>query len=243
MIRIAICDDEKNIRAYLVNLVEKKAAKNNIGVEIAEYASAEEYISDDAPNDIFFLDIELSDQKTAKDGMELAKMIRKEKSGIQPIIIFVTGYDQYVYDAFDVGAFHYLLKPIAEDKFEEVFVNAVNKVMEEKKQTKRVVMIPYNNGNKTIPISEIYYAESQNHKIILHTENGNIEYYAKMEDLENELREEFFRIHRGYLINLSYVDEYNKTEVLLLNGEKLLISKYKLNDFVRAYMDYVAGEI
>ena len=48
------------------------------------------------------------------DGMEMAKRIRGMEDIKQPIIIFVTGYEKYVYDAFDVGAFQYLLKPIDE---------------------------------------------------------------------------------------------------------------------------------
>ena len=239
MIRIAICDDEQNIRNYLITLLKKPDMEFDI--DIAEYASAEGYISDDKEYDILFLDIELNGKDNKKNGMELARVIRKGNKK-QPVIIFVTGYEKYVYDAFDVSAFHYLIKPISEDKFTEVYKKAVSKVLSQRNHRRQMIIVPYHNGSKSITIKEVYYAESQNHKIILHTYSGTIEYYAKMEDLENKLKNSFFRIHRGYLINLEHVEEYNKSEVTLSNGESLLISKYKYTEFVKAYLRFIKNE-
>lgn len=239
MIRVAICEDEKNIRDYLAFLVKSQSDRFEISVELMEYSSAEDYISDKKEYDVLFLDIELEGNI---DGMELAKRIRGYSYGEEsPVIIFVTGYEKYVYEAFDVSAFHFLVKPISEDKFSEVYERAIKKLLKEKNK-KQSIMIPHNNGKKIIPISEIYYAESQDHKVIVHTYNGDLEYYGKMQDLENELSEVFFRIHRSCLINLLYVEEYSKNEVVITNGDILLISKYKYPDFVKAYLRFVRDE-
>ena len=64
------------------------------------------------------MDIELAHDRP--DGMALAKKLRERASGTQPVIIFVTGYERYVFDAFDAGAFHYLLKPVDEEKFSQM---------------------------------------------------------------------------------------------------------------------------
>ena len=98
MIRIAICDDEKNIRTYLSSLVRKQ----NIECEITEYASTDEHLSDQKEHDLLFLDIEMKSVASGMDGMSMAKQIRATELTKQPIIIFVTGYEKYVYDAFDV---------------------------------------------------------------------------------------------------------------------------------------------
>ena len=74
---------------------------------------------------------------------------------------------------------------------------------------------------------------------MLHLRDGKFAYYAKIRDLETELQNQFFRIHKGYLVNLSYVAGYSKTEVTLTNGEKLLLSKYKYQDFVKAYLHFL----
>lgn len=233
--KIAICDDEKNIRAYLSALVRKQGME----CEITEYAAAEDYFSGGEEYDILFLDIELDCPEPGMDGMGMARRIRGMEDIKQPIIVFVTGYEKYVYDAFDVGAFQYLLKPVDEHKFAEVFKRAVKQAVSDAEQGKKVLVVQYGSTGKTIPLNDIYYMESQNHKIAVHFKDGVLEYYAKIGDLEEELQGQFCRIHKGYLINLSYVDEYNKTEVTLTNGDKLLISKYKYEDFVKAYLRFM----
>ncbi len=234
-LKIAICDDEKNIRAYLSALVRKQGME----CEITEYATAEDYFSGGEEYDILFLDIELDCPEPGMDGMGMARRIRGMEDIKQPIIVFVTGYEKYVYDAFDVGAFQYLLKPVDEQKFAEVFKRAVKQAVSDAEQGKKVLVVQYGSTGKTIPLNDIYYMESQNHKIAIHFKDGVLEYYAKIGDLEEELQGQFCRIHKGYLINLSYVDEYNKTEVTLTNGDKLLISKYKYEDFVKAYLRFM----
>lgn len=236
MIKIAICDDEKNIRMYLSALVRKQG----IECEIKEYATAEDYLSAGTEYDLIFLDIEMGDSVSGMNGMQLAGWIRDRESVRQPVIIFVTGYESYVYDAFDVGAFQYLLKPLDEEKFADIFDRAVKQILSGKSRKK--LMIQYAGTRKTIPLDHIHYMESQNHKIVIHLQDGTVEYYAKMKDLEKELQGQFFRIHKGYLINLACVDEYNKTEVALTSGDRLMISKYKYEAFTRAYLHFMQQE-
>ena len=235
MIKIAVCDDEKNIRSYLTSLIREQ----NTDCEITEYASADEYLSSGMEHDLLFLDIELKGSASGMDGMEVARQIRGMEQIRQPVIIFVTGYEKYVYDAFDVDASGYLVKPVNEQKFAEVFSRAQDKILSETEQKKRTLLIQYAGANKAIPIDNIYYLESQKHKIVLYTKDGELEYYAKIGELEEELQEHFCRINKGYLVNLSYVDEYSRTEIILTNGDKLPLSKYKYEDFVKAYLRFM----
>ena len=69
-----------------------------------------------------------------------------------------------------------------------------------------------------------------------------IEYYDKISSLESELKPDFFRIHKGYLVNIKYVERYDRTEVKMRNGDSLLISKYKYQDFVKRYLEYISEE-
>ena len=237
-VKIAVCDDEKNIRSYLVSLIRKQDTE----CSIMEYASADEYLADGREHDLVFLDIEMGDSGTDMDGMGLARHIRGKDVCRKPIIIFVTGYEKYVYDAFDVGAFQYLVKPVDEQKFAEVFSRAVGQILSEAEQRKKKLVIQYAGERKAIPLNDIYYMESQNHNIILFLKSGKLEYYGKIGDLEEELAGQFYRIHRGYLINLSHVEGYDRTEVRMANGDKLLLSRYKYDGFVQAYMDYISEE-
>ena len=235
MIKIAICDDEANIRAYLISLIRAQSCP----CEIVEYASADDCLADTQEIDLLFLDIELTTDRPGLDGMALAGQIRERTTGTQPVIIFVTGYERYVFDAFDVGAFQYLLKPVDEEKFAKVFSRAVAQIGTAREKPGRVLTLQSANTSKTVPLDSIYYIESSNHKVELHLKDGEFVCYAKIGDLELELQDQFFRIHKSYLVNLSYVAGYSKTEVTLTNGERLLLSKYKYQDFVKAYLHFL----
>ena len=235
MIRIAICDDEANTRAYLSSLIRAQSCP----CEIVEYASAGDCLADTQELDLLFLDIELAPSGSGLDGMALARTIRERTTGPQPVIIFVTGYERYVFDAFDVGAFQYLLKPVDEEKFAQVFTRAVAQIGTAREKPGPVLTLQSANASKTVPLDSICYIESSNHKVELHLKDGEFACYAKIGDLEVELQDQFFRIHKGYLVNLSYVDGYSKSEVTLTNGERLLLSKYKYQDFVKAYLHFL----
>lgn len=262
MIKIAICDDEKNVRAYLSSLIERQSGEYSI----TEYSSASDYLEDGkkydlmSPTeakrrlmacasisefhyDILFLDIEMKNGTEDLDGMALAKRIRKWEPEKQPIIIFVTGYEKYVYDAFDVNAFQYLLKPVDEEKFAVVFERAVKAATERKTLKPEALVLQFANSTKTILINDIYYIESEGHKVRLQLRDGSFSSYVKIGDLEEQLQGRFFRTHRGYLVNLSYVEEYNRSEVMMTNGDCILMSKYKYQEFVRAYLRYMGGKV
>ena len=235
MIRIAICDDEAPTRAYLASLIRAQ----DCPCEVVEYASASDCLADHRGIDLLFLDIELN--ATDPDGMALARQIREQSAVTQPVIIFVTGYERYVFDAFDVGAFQYLLKPVDEEKFAQVFARAVEQIEvgRVRPQLSHALTLQSAGTSRTVPLDNIYYIESSNHKVVLCLKDGAFSCYAKIRDLEAELGDQFFRVHKGYLVNLAYVEGYSKTELTLTNGEKLLISKYKYQDFVKAYLRFV----
>ncbi|MDE7358469.1 MAG: response regulator, partial [Lachnospiraceae bacterium] len=108
--KIAVCDDDQPIREELIRLIRKQISD----VDIAEYQSGEALINAGGNFDIYFLDIEMD----SVSGMDLARHIREqEENRKRSIIIFVTGYREYMEEAFDVNAFHYLLNPIDEEKF------------------------------------------------------------------------------------------------------------------------------
>ena len=190
---VAVCDDEKNIRAYICNLIQKQGTE----CRITEYASADEYLSLGVEHDLLFLDIEMkSDGEEEKSGMWLARQLRSRRLARQPVIIFVTGYETYVYDAFDVGAFQYLLKPIDEEKFSRIFERAVRQIAEgwgkaREAADRQALLVPQGGQKRTIPFDDIYYMESQSHKIILTLKAEKIEYYAKIGELERQLRGHF----------------------------------------------------
>lgn len=231
--RIGICDDQKEIREILTDKVKKYYPAEDIAV----YSSGEELLAARKLPDILFLDVQMPE----KDGMETARELRKRDR--QMIIIFVTVTEDYVFQSFDVGAFHYLIKPLEEEKFEEVLQKAVRQVRERDSEDagtgkERQSLIVTSKGQHiTVPIQEIVYAEVFNRKIILHTMDADIEYYGKLKELEKKAGEDFYRPHRAYLINLNFVRKYNAGVIYLKRGQAL-VAKQNYHDFVKCYLRF-----
>ena len=95
-------------------------------------------------------------------------------------------------------------------------------------------------GKREIPvrIDSIVYVESRNRKVAVHTTEEEIEYYDKIEDLEHLLGKDFFRTHRGFLVNLKCVESYDRTGACMTGGDVALISKYKFHAFDEIYRKY-----
>lgn len=120
--RIIICDDEKSIQFLLKQKTACFFAKKNISCEILCCDSGEEVLTltrQGVSIDLLFLDI----QMPGRNGMEIAKELRRQHKNIS--IIFVTALSDYVYEAFDVNALHYLVKPFADEKLEQVLDKAI----------------------------------------------------------------------------------------------------------------------
>jgi len=248
-LNIAICDDEENIRIYIRKLIQKQETF----CKITEFSSGKELLEfQDETNaeeiDILFLDISMGDE----DGMTVAKQLRSQMEskkeavwGSLPLLIFVTGYPEYMQEAFSVNAFQYIVKPIQESNFEQVFAQTIREyqyLMAKKKEKPKEVLVRNGNRTRSVSADDIYYIESSNRKVTLYLRHEKIEYYDKISSLESELKPDFFRIHKGYLVNIKYVEQYDRTEVKMRNGDSLLISKYKYQEFVKRYLEYISEE-
>ena len=230
--RIAICDDEKNIRELIAN----KVVKQYPDAEIIFFQSGEELLLVDESIDILFLDIQMS----GIDGMETARELRKKDKRV--ILVFVTAVEEYVFQAFDVGAFNYIVKPIDDGKFSDVLHRAVDEWssqnINEKEPEERYVLINNSGVHTKVILDEIVYAEVFNRKVVIHKLDGEIEYYGKMSDLESLAGDSFFRPHRAYLINFKYVEKYDATTIYLERGTALM-AKQNYPEFVKKYMKYI----
>lgn len=231
--QITICDDEKHIRELLAEKLQELCPD----AHISSYSSGEALLSADEEPDILFLDIQMQ----GMDGMETAKVLRKKNKNL--ILIFVTAMEEYVFQAFDVGAFHYLVKPFSDEKFTSVFQNAAKQYKELTGNDKTAgnhenyMMITSKGIHRKVLMEDIIYAEVFNRKVVIHTKQEEIEYYGKLSDLENKAGEDFFRTHRAYLVHFKYVVKYDASTVWLKKGEAL-IAKPKYPAFVQSYLQY-----
>ena len=114
-------------------------------------------------------------------------------------------------------------------------------VLARKTKMQERIFIKTRNRNITIDKSRILYVESRTRKVEIHLNNECIETYATMNEMEKQLGEGFYRCHRGYLVNMAYILEYDTSKISLNNGEEIYMAKDKYSDFVKEYMRYLKG--
>lgn len=228
--KIAICDDEVRGREGIRTLLEKEFSQ----AQIKEFDSGMKLlqaVKEDYQPDIVLLDIAME----GMNGMETAVRLR-EISDV--ILIFVTGVKEQVFQAFDVGAFHYLMKPVDKAKL----VNVLQRAMQEakKRQTSpRYLLVKVAGNHRKIPIEDILYVENNGRKVVLHTRTETLEYYERMNHLEEVLGEGFYRCHRGYLVSLSAISGYDNTSITIDQGDRIYLAKQKYGEFVKLYCRFL----
>jgi len=226
-LRIAIVDDEKIICEQIKDFIQKEHGD----CQIDSYFSGQTFLEAGKRFDLVFLDIQME----GMDGMDTARALRKTQP--EAVLIFVTGSKEYVFEAFDVSAFHYLLKPLEETKFKEVLARAL--LESQRCKTGRQERLFIRTKNLTIDQKDILYIESRGKKVDIHTLKETFSIYGAMNELETQLSKSFYRCHRGYLVNMAYITEYGADSITLTGGARVYLTKKKHGEFVKAYMWYL----
>ena len=238
--KLAICDDEKRIRDMVAEAV-REVSEN---IEIETYADAQRILSPEFDADILLLDI----QMPGTDGMNASKILRS--NGKKTVIVFVTALEEQVFNAFDVGAFNYIVKPFAKGRIKDVIrgaieqaeeVRSIEKTLAEKSdgnEKNRSITVKSGGANTRVILSEVRYAEIFDRRIVLHmADRDDIEYYGRISDLEKIAGKDYFRVHRAYLINLGYVKSYD-SKAVHMEGNDIPVARGKYPELIKAYMSY-----
>lgn len=171
------------------------------------------------PVDLIFLDV----QMPGMNGLELIKTFRST-----PNVIFTTAYPEYALDGYEVSAIDYLLKPISFTRF----VVALNKARE---RIHRPSTLKVETGSATAQLSRFYKSEGKTVRVDLAKVHyiEAMENYVKfildkevivvqstMKSLESELpKEQFMRVHRSYIVNLTYLRAVDRTTMEILDSK------------------------
>lgn len=225
MLSIAVCDDDLIECCNMAGRIKDIMEEMKIPCIIRQFRSGRELLQALESFDIVFLDIIMQEL----DGMKTAQIFREK--AFDKILIFVSSSREYVFEAYDVEAFQYLLKPVEDRKLKSVLQKAVFKT---ESRSQDFIIVSRERQKKKIVLDDIYYFEIKGRMVDVHERGGIFTYYEQIGDLENKLCDKgFFRCHKSYLINLKYVDGYNRQEVILENGEKIVIAKRRYNQFVQ----------
>ena len=231
MLSIAVCDDEIMECCNIAAKIKKVLEEMKILCVIHQFNSGQELLQAIEQFDIIFLDIIMEDL----DGMSTAQCIREK--AVDKILIFISSSRSYVFQAYDVEAFHYLLKPVDEKTLKRVLQRAV---LKRQKQKQEFIIVSKERQKKKLFLDDIYYFEIKGRMIDVHGAEGIFTYYGQLGALEDSIAGKgFFRCHKSYLINMKYVASYNRQEVILDNGERIVIAKRRYQEFCREILKYM----
>ena len=186
MLTIGICEDNQIEQKHLCEMVSHICFSRE-DIQIKTYTSGGEILRQVEEQqfhvDLLLLDIGIPEL----DGMSLAHELRKRRLDMD--IIFITRSKEHIFEGYKCKAFTYILKPCTMERLSE----ELNRYMDELETTSECLNVNIQGSIQRVPLSEIRYIESNRRKILLHTKKQVIEFYEKMESMEELLHDKGFQ--------------------------------------------------
>ena len=221
MLRIGICDDSADARVALRAALERALERRRSGADTSffEFSSGEgllRWLENHAGElDLVFLDIEMGEL----NGMETARRLREADEGL--LLVFVTGYTDYVFDGYSVGALGYLMKPPKPDQLDGVLDRAAEARLREGDQA---FLCRSGETLYRIPKKTILYFASDRRQVTCVSAARTYTFYGKLDDVERDVGESFVRVHQRYLVRTAAVERMEGSQVFV-GGEALPVSR------------------
>lgn len=229
--KIAVCDDDECFRRKLLQYLNQYYKSLDVLIDTFPSGEklAERFTSDKNAYNLIFLDIEMG----RMDGIHTAKRIRQENKDV--IIIFLTSHVEFATDGYEVNAFRFLTKPLSENKL----LKTLQDIQKEWDSNRKMIIRDFD-SEILLQYKDIIYLEAQNVNISIKTTNKDYTIRRTLSSMCDELKgPAFYQPHRSFIINLSYVADYDNKSVTMENGAVIPLSRNKLAEFKEALMLYV----
>lgn len=243
MLKIAICDDDLGFTGSLETLVLEES--RSIGLRVDTYVFSDgntllRSIQSGERYGLIFIDIEMEQV----DGISAARKIRETDRSV--LFIYISGYDKYLKELFEVEPFRFLSKPMDKEKFRRYFAEACHRIGE----TEVFYQFTFNREIRKVPLKDVVYFESRNRVVHIFMLDGSTAYfYGKLSVVEKELSDSrmyFLRIHQSFLVNYDYITKMNFFNITIrMNGKEieLKISEDRQKEVRRQLCTMAAGKV
>lgn len=235
MIRIAICEDQKDQQELLKGYINKVFKGFSVQYSLDIFNSGEELLKNYSKDfDIVLLDIQLGEI----NGMNTARKIRLLDNKVE--IIFITSLIEYALEGYEVRAYRYLVKPVKYEDFKNNIINCIREV-----DIKNKYIIVKEQGHRIkIDTNEITYIEVQKETITIHTLKQIYKIKGTMNNIEKEINcSRFCRCHKSYLINLEHAKSIKQYVAILENQEEVPVSRYRFKDTKDKFFDLIEEKL
>ncbi|MEG2786356.1 MAG: LytTR family DNA-binding domain-containing protein [Romboutsia sp.] len=235
MIKIAICEDEKEQQELLKTYIDQIFKGLSVQSKLEVFNSGEELLESYPKDiDILLLDIQMGQI----NGMETARKIRSIDYKVE--IIFITSLIEYALEGYEVRAYRYLIKPVNYDNLKENIINCIKEVDIKNKY----IMVKEQGNQIKLDINEITYVEVQKETITIHTLSEVYRINGTMNNIEKEIDcNRFFRCHKSFLVNLEHVKSIKQYIAILENSEEVPVSRYRFKETKDKFFDLIEDKL
>ena len=228
--KIAICDDDTTFIDKVKKDILKMQTLDN-EFSFYEFTCGEDFIADFSKKkyDLVILDIEMKHL----NGLQTAEYLRKIDEDV--MMIFLTSYDKFACQGYEVKAFRYILK----NQPEPIYIKQLHDTIQEFYRNKRYMIVSCNRSEEKLLTTNILYIEVFSHKILIHTFKTDYEEKGKLSDYEKKLSDCLFvRIDKSTLVNVTNIESIRKNEVILKNNKTLYASRNHLENITQSFLKY-----
>lgn len=183
--------------------------------------------------DLLYLDIEM----LQINGIDVARKIREKDMDV--IIIYISSYENYFIQLFEVEPFRFIKKPVDD----EIFYNYFNKAYDRILGRDLFFEYRFNKVPHRIMLKDVLYFESSGRLVKIMGKDENGKFYGKLNTVERKLESgkiPFLRIHQSYLVNYRFIKEISFYKVVLYDGTELQISEER-QKLVREKYNFLMG--
>lgn len=234
--KIAICDDEKQFADIIRPIIEQWADRNAIPLTLYCFTNGDDLISAHRIKcmDLIILDIIMP----LLNGMDTARELRNDDRSVP--IIFLTSSREFAVESYDVKAFHYLIKPVEDEKL----CSVLDDFLQRNILPSTIFTAKTAAGFCRITLADVRYLEAQNKKVLVHLSNGKtLEIHELFSTCAETFSPEngFFHCHRSYIVNLNCIEQFSKKDITLNNNTVIPISRNNFLAFKEIYFNHMFG--
>lgn len=232
---VMIVDDRPEQAEVVMNLVRKTDVKASFAVETcASIVDLEAALARGYLPEIVFMDVSLSDQDEAEDGIEASRRLFAGRPGVQ--LIYVSGHSEFCTRAYRTEHIYFLLKPLSRADFEDALEKAVCNL--ETRATRPFGVKVGGRIMRVVP-SDVDYVESDRRKVRIFMGDQVIEAYESLAGILQKLPRSFVQCHKSFLVNIEKVTEVRSDAVVLSSGVVVPVSQKRSRATREAFAAYL----